>query len=81
VARDPVRDTGVTPVNHDIQEKLEEFAGLYREPGRDELALLEAALFLEESFHILLTDAEISPETLGTLPLMRQLVAAKLSGA
>jgi hypothetical protein len=81
VARDAVRNTGVTPVNSDIEERLEEYAWLCRDPGRDELALLEAALFLEESFHILLTDEEISPESLGSLALMKQLVAEKRGGA
>lgn len=66
---------------HDIEERLEEYARLGREPGRDELSLLEAAMFLEESFPIRLSDAEISTDTLGTLALMARLVAAKLGGA
>ena len=81
MARDAVWDAAVTPDRHDIEERLEEYARLCREPGRDELLLLEAALFLEESFHIHLSDAEISPDTLGTFALMERLVAAKLGGS
>jgi hypothetical protein len=80
VAPGAVRDPGVTPVDRDIQERLSEFAELCPDPGRDELTLLEAALFLEESFPLRLTDEEISPETLGTPALMKRLVAGKLGG-
>jgi hypothetical protein len=71
----------VTPDRHEIAERLQEYAQIGREPGRDELSLLEAAMFLEESFHIRLTDAEIGPDTLGTFALMERLVAAKLGSA
>ena len=65
----------------EIRERLAEYARLGREPGRDELALIEAALFLEEAFPISIGDAEISEENLGTLALMERLVVAKLGGA
>jgi hypothetical protein len=65
----------------DITGRLEEYSRLGREPGRNELFLLEAAMFLEESFHIHLSDAEISPESIGTFALMERLVAEKLGGA
>lgn len=79
--RDAVRGAGVTAQRGGIRERLAEYAALGREPGRDELALLEAALFLEESFPIRISDAEISEENLGTLELMERLVVAKLGGA
>ena len=81
MARDAVRNTGVTPDRPDIAGRLEEYARLGREPGRDELSLLEAAMFLEESFHIRLSDPEISPDSIGTFALLERLVAMKLGGA
>jgi hypothetical protein len=71
----------MTPDRCDITGRLEEYARLRPEPGHDELSLLEAALFLEESFSIRLSDAEISPQALGTFALMERLVAEKLGGA
>ncbi len=64
-----------------VDEILREYAGLGREPGADELSLLEAALFLEESFAVRLRDEDITPEAMGTIARMRELVAAKLRGA
>jgi acyl carrier protein len=71
----------VTTERHEIRERLAEYALLGREPGRDGLALLEAVLFLEESFPIRISDAEITEEHLGTIELMERLVVAKLGGA
>ena len=79
--RNAVRGAGVTTQRHEIRERLAEYAALGRDPGRDELALLEAAMFLEESFPIRISDAEISEENLGTLELMERMVVAKLGGA
>jgi hypothetical protein len=71
----------MTPDRPDVAERLGEYLELRGEPGRDELAMLEAALFLEESFSIRLDDADISPDAMGTRALMERLVAAKLGGA
>jgi hypothetical protein len=70
----------VAAANPDIGEQLREYAQLRGEPGSDELSLLEAAMFLEETFEILLSDAEIAPGTLGTFALMEQLIAEKRGG-
>jgi acyl carrier protein len=64
----------------DIAERLGEYAALGRDFGRDELAILETALFLEEVFGIRLSDAEITSGTLGTFEQIERFVAAKLGG-
>jgi acyl carrier protein len=64
----------------DIAERLREYATLGRGPGGDELVLLELALFLEETFGIRLSDAEIAVGTLGSLERVERFVAAKLDG-
>jgi hypothetical protein len=70
----------VTLGRPEISARLQEYAQLRGEPGGNELSLLEAALFLEESFDIEIKDAEISPGTLGSFALMEQLVTQKLGG-
>jgi acyl carrier protein len=64
-----------------VDELLREYEALGREPGVDELSLLEAALFLEESFGIRLRDEDMTAEAMGTIARMRELVSAKLGGA
>ena len=61
-----------------IEARLEEYQALRPDPGRDELAILEAALFLEEAFGIHVTDAEISRDALGSFGSLRRLLDSKL---
>jgi hypothetical protein len=61
----------------EIDARLEEFRRLRPDPGRDELTLLETALFLEETMGILLSDEEIAPGQLGTFEDIRRFVAAR----
>lgn len=57
-----------------IDRRLEEL-GPPRGPGGDEaLALLELAIFVEESFGIALSDEDIAPEALGSAEAIRRLV-------
>lgn len=65
----------------DIDRLLGEYLDLRGEPGSDQLALLEAALYLEETFAIALTDADISPGVMGTRELMARLVSTRRGGA
>jgi hypothetical protein len=73
-----VKGAPFPPGRPEIAERLAELTALGREPGGDELALLETALFLEEVFGIRLCDAEIASGTLGTFELIERFVAAKL---
>jgi hypothetical protein len=60
-----------------IQARLDEYRQLTREPGGDDLHLLETALFLEESLGMTLSDDDIIPQNLGTLEALRGFVALR----
>ncbi len=57
--------------------RLDEYLGLHPEPGRDELSLLETALFVEEAFGIRLSDDEIVPAVLGSRESLMDLISRK----
>jgi hypothetical protein len=57
--------------------RLEEYRRVKPDPGRDELALLETALFVEEALGIRLRDDEIVAGNLGTFESIRRFVAAR----
>lgn len=55
----------------------------FRGPGNaleEDVSILEAALFVEDVFGIVLSDEEIRPETLGTPGAMERLVLRKIGG-
>ena len=62
-----------------IQEYLKEFAGYCKNPGSDEVSLLETALFLEDMFGFCLTDDEICKEMIGDHPSIEKIVFEKLA--
>jgi hypothetical protein len=61
----------------DIESRLEEYRRVRPDPGRDELALLETALFVEEALGIRLRDDEIVVGNLGTFGSIRRFVATR----
>lgn len=61
----------------DIEARLEEYRRLRPDPGRDELALLETALFVEEALGIRLCDEEIVAGNLGSFESIRRFVATR----
>jgi hypothetical protein len=63
-----------------IDALLEEYSRIRPEPGRDELTLLETALFIEETFAIVLSDKELDTGTIGTFDAIRSLIIARRSG-
>ena len=63
-----------------VKERLEEYARIRQDAGADEVALAEAALYLEEAFDILLSDEDIRQENLGSHADMERFVLRKLMG-
>ena len=61
----------------DIEARLEEYRRIRPDPGRDELALLETALFVEEALGIRLHDDEIVAGNLGSFESIRRFVATR----
>jgi len=65
------------PDEADMEARLEEYRRLRGAAAADPLAVLEAALFLEEATGIVLREDEIAPENLGSGPAMKRFVAAR----
>jgi acyl carrier protein len=63
----------------EVKKIIKEFAGIRKDAGRDETALLEVALFIEEIFGFVLTDEEISENNLGTHEETEKFVLKKLN--
>ena len=61
-----------------ICEIIEEFDRTRTGQKQDESHILEAALFVEDEFRLVLTDNEICPENLGTDEGIKYLVLHKL---
>jgi hypothetical protein len=76
IPRTLYQDHAMTLSQMQIDARLEEYRRVRPDPGRDELTLLETALFVEEAFGILLSDDDIVPQTLGTYAAMRRFIAA-----
>lgn len=64
---------------HEVKRIIKEFAGIRKDAGKDEAALLEVALFVEEIFGFVLTDEEISEYNLGTHEKTEKFVLKKLN--
>jgi hypothetical protein len=75
------RDRTVTQYRTEIDARLEEYRGIRPDPGKDELALLETALFVEEALGMRVRDDEIVAENLGTFEAIRRFVARRQGGA
>lgn len=63
----------------EVKNIIKEFAGIRKDAGKDEAALLEVALFVEEIFGFVLTDEEISEYNLGTHERTEKFVLKKLN--
>ena len=59
---------------------LSDFAALASHPRDPELALAEAALFVEQTFGIALSEADISAENLESAAAMERFVLARIGG-
>ena len=62
----------------EIQKRVNEFRNIREEAGNNEPALLEAAMFIEDSFGLVLTDDEICEANLGTYRNLERFVIEKL---
>ena len=63
----------------EVKNIIKEFAGIRKDAEKDEAALLEVALFIEEVFGFVLTDEEISEYNLGTHEETEKFVLNKLN--
>ena len=64
--------------SQEIHERITEFGKIRQNAGRDEAALMEVALFVENLFGIVLSDDEICEENLGTHNSTENFVMKKL---
>ncbi|OPX33933.1 MAG: hypothetical protein B1H11_11745 [Desulfobacteraceae bacterium 4484_190.1] len=64
--------------SQEIHECIAEFGKIRQDAGRDEAALMEVALFVEDLFGIVLSDDEICEENLGAHNLTEKFVMKKL---
>ena len=62
----------------EVHMRLAEFSGIRQNAGKDETALLEVALFIEDTFGLVLFDEEICEENLGTHEATERFVNGKL---
>ena len=62
----------------ELEVLLADYFSLPARSADPELAIIEAALFVEQTFGIDLVDDDITMDTLGTPDAIRQLVAARM---
>jgi hypothetical protein len=62
----------------EVHMRLKEFSGIRQNAGKEETGLLEAALFIEDTFGIVLSDEEICEENLGTHEAIKRFICKKL---
>ena len=62
----------------EVHDRITEFSGIRQNAGKDEAALLEVALFVEDVFGLILSDEEISEENFGTHEATEKFVLQKL---
>jgi acyl carrier protein len=62
-----------------VHERIVEFSRIRPDAKRDEIALLEVALFVEDVFGLILSDQEICEENLGTHQTTEKFVLEKLN--
>jgi hypothetical protein len=65
----------------ELELLLADYFSLPARSADPELAVIEAALFIEQTFGINLGDDEITMDTLGTPDAIRRLVAAKMEAS
>ncbi len=62
-----------------VHDRIKEFSRIRENAGKDDIALAEAALFIEDVFGITLTDIEICEKNLGTHESAERFVLKKLN--
>ena len=62
----------------EVRKRLAEFSRIRQNAGKEEAALLEVALFLEDTFGLVLSDEEISEENLGTHDATARFICERL---
>ena len=62
----------------EVRKRLAEFSGIRQNAGKEEAALLEVALFVEDMLGIVLSDEEICTENFGTHEAIERFVRNKL---
>lgn len=62
----------------ELKARILEFTRVHTNAGDSEIALLEAALFIEDEFGLVLTDDEICEKNLGTRQAIEKFVSEKL---
>lgn len=65
--------------NKQIKECISEFARVHQNAGSEEADFLEAALFVEDVFGLVLSDDDICAKNLGTCDAMEKFVLEKLN--
>jgi hypothetical protein len=63
----------------EVRKRIAELAGIRPAPAADPVALVEAALFVEDVFGLRLTDDDMTAERLGSFETMEQLVLERLA--
>ncbi len=63
----------------DVCTRIREFSRIRQDAGKDEAALLEVALFVEDVFGMILSDEEICEENLGSHQAAEEFVLKKLN--
>jgi acyl carrier protein len=61
-----------------VKDLIAEFSGICQHAENDENSLLEAALFVEDVFGVILSDSEICENNLGTHNAMEKFILKKL---
>ena len=64
--------------SEDVHARIKELSNIRENAGKDESALLEVALFVEDVFGIILSDEEICEENLGAHHNLEEFVLEKL---
>ena len=62
----------------EVRKRIAEYAGMRPAPGSDDVAQVEAAMFIENVFGIALTDDDMNETTLGTHDAIEAFVLTKL---
>ena len=62
-----------------VHERIVEFSRIRPDAKKDEIAILEVALFVEDVFGLILSDQEICEENLGTHQTTEKFALEKLN--
>lgn len=65
----------------DIHERLKEYKRLSPEPGRDDLSLLKAIIFIEDVFGLCVSEEEITETNFGTHQAIEKFVIERVGAS